>query len=120
MDTSNEKKSIIFKNIILRKCFAIIEYQDELITAFEDKNKLAPIHILIVPNNYIQSMAYVKSKNKLLLGHMLYVATKLAKKFNISKNGYRIIINCNKHGGQEIPYLHIHLLGGKKLSNHFC
>jgi len=120
MDTSNEKKSIIFKNIVLRKCFSIIVHQDELVTAFEDKHKLAPIHILIIPNNYIQSMNYIKSEDKLLLGHMLYVSTKLAKKFNISKNGYRLIINCNKHGGQEVPYLHVHLLGGRKLGKFFC
>ncbi|CAL4043274.1 Purine nucleoside phosphoramidase [Buchnera aphidicola (Anoecia corni)] len=120
MDKSDKKKSIIFKNIVLRKSFAIIVHQDELVTAFEDKHKLAPIHILIIPNNYIESMNYVTFENKLLLGHMFYTATKLAKKFNISENGYRLIVNCNENGGQEIPYLHIHLLGGKKLSKHFC
>jgi len=105
----------IFRKIILREVPAKIIFQDELVTVFEDIKPAVPVHVLIVSNKNIKSMNYVNSKDKMLLGHMLYISKKVAIDLNISKNGYRLIINCEKHGGQEVPHLHIHLLGGKKL-----
>lgn len=106
----------IFKNIIKKKIPANIVYQDEKITAFKDIKPKAPVHILIIPNIFIASSNDINKKNKSIIAHMFYIAIKIAKKKKISKDGYRIIINCNKNGGQEINYLHMHLLGGKKLT----
>jgi len=107
----------IFEKIIQKKVPANIIYQDENITAFEDIKPKAPVHILIVPNFFIPSSNDVNNENKHILADMFYVAVNIAKQKKISQEGYRIIINCNKNGGQEINYLHMHLLGGKKLSS---
>ncbi|QCI21651.1 HIT domain-containing protein [Buchnera aphidicola (Hyadaphis tataricae)] len=106
----------IFQDIIHKKTPSNIVYQDQYITAFEDIKPKAPIHILIVPNIFIASSNDINIENKNILADMFYVAINIAKNKNIHQTGYRIIVNCNKHGGQEIDYLHMHLLGGKKLS----
>ncbi|QCO70912.1 histidine triad nucleotide-binding protein [Buchnera aphidicola] len=108
---------LIFKNIIEKKTPANIIYQDETITAFKDIQPKAPVHILIVPNVFIASSNDIHKKNKWVIAHMFDIAVQIAKKENISQEGYRIVINCNKNGGQEINYLHMHLLGGAKLKS---
>ncbi len=107
--------SQIFIKIINRQIKSDILYQDHLITAFRDHKPKAPTHILLVPNEFIPSANDVSLKHQNMLGHLFLIATKLAKKEKIHHNGYRIIVNCNSHGGQEIYYLHMHLLGGKPL-----
>ncbi|QCI19917.1 MAG: histidine triad nucleotide-binding protein [Buchnera aphidicola (Brevicoryne brassicae)] len=106
----------IFKKIIEKKIPANIIYEDEIVTAFKDIKPKAPIHILVIPNILIASSNDINKKNKDILGHMFYVAVNIAKQKKINKEGYRIIVNCNKNAGQEINYLHMHLLGGKKLN----
>lgn len=108
-------KDNIFEKIIKKKIKSKIVYQNNSLTAFEDINPKAPIHILIIPNKKIKNINQININNKDLIAEMIFIAVKIAKKRKIEKNGYRIVINCNKDGGQEIPYLHIHLLGGKKL-----
>ncbi|WP_115955955.1 HIT domain-containing protein [Candidatus Purcelliella pentastirinorum] len=106
----------IFNKIINHKIKSNILYQDNIVTAFKDINPKAPIHILIVSNKLIPTINELKNeKDKMIIGHMIIIAVKLAKKQKIEKSGYRLIINCNKNAGQEIYHLHIHLLGGKKL-----
>ncbi|WDI79076.1 HIT domain-containing protein [Candidatus Purcelliella pentastirinorum] len=106
----------IFNKIINHKIKSNILYQDNIVTAFKDINPKAPIHILIVSNKLIPTINELKNeKDKIIIGHMIIIAVKLAKKQKIEKSGYRLIINCNKNAGQEIYHLHIHLLGGKKL-----
>ncbi|NIG99309.1 MAG: HIT domain-containing protein [Buchnera aphidicola (Periphyllus acericola)] len=112
MNTKN-----IFQKIIKKKISAEIIYQDKKITAFNDISPRAPIHIIIIPNNFIKNINYIDKKNLNILSYMMYKSIKIAKNKKIHKSGYRIVINCNKNGGQTIPYLHIHLLGGKKLQN---
>ncbi len=102
----------IFSKIVNNEIKSKIIYKDKYVTAFNDINPKCPVHIIIVPNIYIKNLNYINKSNILLLGKMLFIASKLAKKNNISKNGYRIVINCNKHSGQEIDYLHLHILGG--------
>ncbi|QJC29397.1 HIT domain-containing protein [Enterobacteriaceae endosymbiont of Plateumaris pusilla] len=104
----------IFKRIILHQTSTKIIYQDNLVTAFNDIYPQSPVHILIVPNHFIETCNNINHSHELTLGRMLLVCSKLAKQKNIDKNGYRIVINCNKHGCQEIFYLHIHLLGGRQ------
>ncbi|QCI23344.1 histidine triad nucleotide-binding protein [Buchnera aphidicola] len=105
----------IFSKIIKENDLSKIIYKDKYVTSFHDIKQIAPIHILIVSNKLIKSINEINKSNKYILGHMIYVATILAKQFKIDKSGYRLIINCNKDGGQEIFHLHLHLLGGKKL-----
>ncbi|CUX96310.1 HIT-like protein [Candidatus Gullanella endobia] len=109
-----EKKNI-FSKIICREISADILYQDDLITAFRDINPKAPTHILIVTNTLIPTNNDVTENDETTLGRFFIVAAKIARKENIDKTGYRLIVNCNHHGGQEIYHFHMHLLGGKPL-----
>ncbi len=105
----------IFSKIIRREIPADILYQDELVTAFRDINPQAPTHILIVPNKAIPSVNEVSDEDEPLLGRLFSVAAKLAREEGIAGDGYRVMVNCGAHGGQEIYHLHMHLFGGRKL-----
>jgi histidine triad (HIT) family protein len=104
----------IFSKIISREIPADVVYQDELVTAFRDIAPQAPTHILIIPNKLIPTAADVNPEDEAALGRMFTVAKKLAKEEGLDK-GYRLIVNCQEHGGQEVYHLHMHLLGGRPL-----
>lgn len=110
----------VFDKIIKGELPADIIYQDDRVTAFRDINPKAPVHILIVPNTPIPTVNDITSEDEPLIGHMIYVAKEIAKKEGIAEEGYRLIINCNRHGGQEIYHLHLHLLGGRPLGPMIC
>ena len=93
-----------------------ILYQDEEVVAFRDINPQAPAHLLIIPRKHIPSLAHLSETDVPLVGHMTKVANSLAREHGISENGYRLVINCGEQGGQVVPHLHMHLLGGRKLS----
>lgn len=105
----------IFSKIIRKEIPADIVYQDELVTAFNDISPQAPTHILIIPNTLIATVNDINEQHEQALGRMITVAAKLAKQQGIADDGYRLIINCNKHAGQEVYHIHMHLLGGKPL-----
>ncbi|VAW33907.1 YcfF/hinT protein: a purine nucleoside phosphoramidase [hydrothermal vent metagenome] len=105
----------IFAKIIAGEIPADIVYQDELVTAFRDVNPQAPTHILIVPNKEIGTVNDLSAEDEQVAGRMLLVAKKLATQEGIAEDGYRLMINCNAHGGQEVFHLHMHLLGGRPL-----
>lgn len=105
----------IFSKIIRREIPADILYQDDLVTAFRDINPRAPTHILIVPNVLIPTVNDVEPEHELALGRLFTVARKLAAEAGIAENGYRLIMNCNQHGGQEVYHIHMHLVGGTAL-----
>lgn len=107
--------STIFSKIIAREVPAKIVYQDDRVTAFHDISPAAPVHILIVPNKEIASMNEATEADEAVLGHMLVVAAQIAREQGIAESGYRLIINTNSHGGQEVFHLHLHLLGGRAL-----
>lgn len=94
---------------------ANIVYKDEYVTAFNDIYPNAPVHILIIPNKLIRSFNDIQEEDSIYLSKLLLTARDLAKKYNIDESGYRLITNCNGDGGQEINYLHFHLVGGVKL-----
>ncbi|CAL4043310.1 histidine triad nucleotide-binding protein [Buchnera aphidicola] len=110
-------KKNIFEQIIKGKIKSDIVYQDKIVTAFKDIKPKAPIHILIIPNVLIVSANQINEKNKDILTHVFITAIKIAKKIGIHEKGYRLVLNCNRNGGQEVPYLHLHLLGGKYLGS---
>lgn len=105
----------IFSKIIRREIPADIVYQDEQATAFRDINPKAPTHILIVPNKLIPTVNDATPADEALLGHLFVVAAQVAKMEGIDESGYRLLINCNRDGGQEVFHLHMHLLGGRRL-----
>ena len=105
----------IFAKIIRGELPSDKVFQDDRVTAFRDIDPAAPTHILIVPNKVIPTMNDVTAEDEALLGHMMVVASQLAVQEGIAENGYRLIINCNEHGGQEVFHLHLHLLGGRRL-----
>ncbi|MGV3346309.1 purine nucleoside phosphoramidase [Enterobacteriaceae bacterium LUAb1] len=102
----------IFSKIIRREIPADIVWQDELVTAFRDIAPKAPTHILIIPNVLIPTVNDVDIAHEQTLGRMITVAAKIAKQQGIAEEGYRLIINCNQHGGQEVYHIHMHLVGG--------
>jgi histidine triad (HIT) family protein len=105
----------IFGKILRGEAPADIVFQDELVTAFRDINPAASTHILIIPNKYIPTVNDATEADEQVLGRMILTAKKLAAQEGIAEDGYRLIINCNKHGGQEVYHLHLHLIGGRPL-----
>lgn len=90
-------------------------YEDEEIMAFADASPRAPVHILIIPKAHLASLAEATADQALLLGRMLLVAKNLAEQHGISESGYRVLTNCRADSGQEVPHLHLHLIGGRAL-----
>ena len=107
----------IFCQIVAGKLTSEIVYQDEEVIAFPDINPQAPVHLLIIPKRHIPSLTHLSEAETRLMGHMVNIANQLAKREGVSERGYRLVINCGKEGGQLVPHLHMHLLGGHKLSN---
>lgn len=105
----------IFSKIIHKEIPADIVYEDEQVTAFRDISPQAPTHILIVTNKAIPTVNDVTEEDESLLGRLFTVAAEVARREGIDRKGYRLIVNCGEHGGQEVPHLHLHILGGRPL-----
>ncbi len=106
----------IFCQIIAGKVPSDITYQDEEMIAFRDINPQTPTHMLIIPKKHIPSLAHLSEADTPLIAHMANIANRLAKEEGISERGYRLVVNCGVEGGQLVPHLHMHLLGGRRLS----
>lgn len=104
----------IFCKIANKEIGSLI-YEDDMVVAFNDLNPQAPIHILIIPKTHISTLNELTEENSNVISRMAYVATQLAKDKGLEKNGYRLIMNCNKDAGQTVFHIHMHLLGGKPL-----
>ena len=109
--------SCIFCQIVAGKVPGEILYQDEEVIAFRDINPQSPIHLIIIPKRHIPSLAHLFEAESSLIGDMVNVANQLARREGISESGYRLVINCGEQGGQLVPHLHMHLLGGRRLSD---
>jgi histidine triad (HIT) family protein len=105
----------LFEKIIAGDLPATVVFRDSRVIAFQDIRPAAPTHILIVPNKPIPTVNDIADEDESLVGHMFIVARDLARQLNIAERGYRLIINCNADGGQEVYHLHMHLLGGRPL-----
>lgn len=105
----------LFSKIIRHEIPSDIRYQDDDVTVFADIAPKAKVHLLIVPTKVIPTVNDLAADDALLIGKMVLAAKKMAQDLGIAENGYRLIINCGKDGGQEVPHLHMHLLGGEKL-----
>jgi len=105
----------IFEKIIAGELPATVVFRDSRVIAFQDIRPAAPVHLLIVPNKVIPTVNDIADEDESLIGHMVIVARDLAKQQGIAENGFRLIVNCNAHGGQEVYHLHLHLIGGRPL-----
>jgi histidine triad (HIT) family protein len=103
----------LFKKVLDKEIPADVVYEDESCLAFRDINPQAPTHVLIIPRKIIATHADLTDADGELLGHMHLVAVRLARQLGLD-DGYRIVINCLDRGGQTVPHLHMHLLGGRE------
>jgi len=106
----------IFCQIAAGKIPSDTVYQDEEVIAFRDIKPQAPVHLIIIPRRHIPSLAHLSEADSALVGRMVAIANQLAKGEGLSQKGYRLAINCGEEGGQLVPHLHLHLLGGRRLS----
>ena len=108
--------STIFSRIIARETPARIVYEDELCLAFHDVNPQAPVHFLVIPKKEIARIAAAAPEDEALLGHLIQVAQKVAKQEGLHESGFRIVINNGRDGGETVPHLHVHVLGGRAMA----
>lgn len=90
-------------------------YEDDEILAFNDINPAAPIHILVIPKKHIRSLVNLEKEDEIFIGKIYSVINKIAKENGFNEDGFRVIVNCGKNGGQEVMHLHFHVLAGKEL-----
>ena len=105
----------IFTKIINREIPAEIIYEDELALAFNDINPQAPIHFLVIPKKPIATINDIGEEDRQIVGHLSYVAAKVAADKGFAEEGYRTVMNCNEFGGQTVYHIHLHVLAGKPL-----
>ncbi|MCC6414361.1 MAG: histidine triad nucleotide-binding protein [Opitutaceae bacterium] len=105
----------LFEKIIAREIPAQIAHEDAQCVAIHDIQPQAPVHILVIPKKPVTRVAEAALEDGLLLGHLLLTAAQLARQFQLAA-GYRIVINNGPHGGESVPHLHVHLLGGRQLA----
>ena len=105
----------IFSKIIRRELPADIVYEDDDVLAFRDINPQAPVHVLVIPRLEIATVNDIAPGQAELVGKMVLAAQKIAADEGIAEDGYRLVINCNRHGCQEVFHLHLHLIGGRQL-----
>lgn len=106
----------LFERIAAKEIPANLVYEDEHVVAFRDINPQAPTHILIVPRRPIPRIAEATPADHVLLGHLLLKAAEVAKQAGLSANGYRLVINNGRDGGESVPHLHCHILGGRAMA----
>jgi histidine triad (HIT) family protein len=106
----------VFSKVIRKEIPADIVYEDESVLAFHDIHPIAPVHVLIIPKKPIESIETLEDEDAGVVGQMFLVARDIARNLNISEKGYKLLIRVGRDGGQEIRHLHLHLLGGARLS----
>ncbi|MGI6452990.1 MAG: histidine triad nucleotide-binding protein [Syntrophomonadaceae bacterium] len=106
----------IFCKIINKEIPSTIVFENDRILAIKDINPAAPVHILLIPKNHIDSLDSVSDQDIDLLGNIQVAAAQLAKELDISNQGYRLVNNCGEWGGQTVSHIHYHLIGGRKLA----
>ncbi|YCM45969.1 histidine triad nucleotide-binding protein [Verrucomicrobiaceae bacterium 227] len=105
----------LFEKIIAREIPAEIVYEDDLCLCFRDIAPQAPVHLLLIPKKVIVRIAEAEAENQALLGHLLLRVGDIARQEGYAEDGFRVIINNGKHGGEAVPHLHLHLLAGRQL-----
>ena len=106
----------IFCKIVAGDIPAKIAWQDELITAFYDIDPKAPVHLLVIPNRHIESLADAQAEDAALLGHLFSRIAQIAAQAGLAAGGYRVVLNVGRDAGMAVYHLHAHVLGGRRLS----
>lgn len=106
----------IFQKIIDGEIGADIVFEDGRVMAFRDINPVAPVHVLVIPKSAIVSVAAAVPEDEQMLGHLMLVAAKVARDLGLEEQGYRIVTNVGPLGGQSVPHLHLHILGGRQMT----
>ena len=106
----------IFAKILNGEIPADFVYQDDEVVAFRDINPQAPVHILVIPRKPLVSAADAKPEDAQLMGRLMLVAAEVARQQGLEETGYRLVTNIGQNGGQSVPHLHIHVLGGRALT----
>jgi histidine triad (HIT) family protein len=105
----------LFEKIAAREIPADIVYEDPLVFAFRDIRPQAPVHVLIVPRKPVPRLAEATPADHTLVGHLLMKAAEVADQLGLKKSGYRLVINNGPDGGESVPHLHCHILGGRPM-----
>jgi histidine triad (HIT) family protein len=106
----------IFEKIISHEIPATIIYEDDLVFAIRDINPQAPKHVLVIPKKVIPRLAEATPEHHKILGHLLLKAAEIAGKLGLNEGGYRLVINNGEDGGETVPHLHVHILGGRRMA----
>ncbi len=106
----------LFDKIIRREIPADIVYEDDTVLAFRDINPQAPVHVLFIPKRAIATINDASDADAELIGRVVLAATAWAKTQGFADDGYRLVMNCNKHGGQTVFHIHLHLLAGRQMA----
>ena len=107
----------IFCRIIKKEMPAKIIFEDDKVVAFDDIHPLAPVHVLVIPKEHFSSVNDLTEddKGERVAGRLIMAAKKIAQKRGIDQAGYKLLIRTGRHGGQEVPHIHLHLLGGSRM-----
>lgn len=108
----------LFTRIIDGEIPGTFVYQDEHVVAIRDINPAAPVHVLIIPRKPIPSLTELEEGDVELAGRILLAVRKVAEQEGLAERGYRVVVNAGQEGGQTVPHLHFHILGGRQLSGH--
>ena len=111
-----QNSDCIFCKIVAGEIPGDIVYQDDDVIAFRDINPQSPVHLLVIPRQHFTSLNDITQQQESLMGHMICIANQLAKDEGIAETGYRLVINCGQQGGQLVPHVHLHVMGGRQLS----
>lgn len=108
----------VFCKIVNKAIPADIVYEDDLVIAFPDIHPITPVHILVIPKKHLASVNDLTEENEdeKIMGRLITTAKKIAQKKGIAEKGYKLLIRTGKNGGQEIPHIHLHLLGGGRMA----
>jgi histidine triad (HIT) family protein len=106
----------LFEKIVARQIPANIIAEDDDFIAFHDLNPQAPVHVLVVPKRPIARLAEARAEDGALLGKLLLKAQEIAKQLGVLQTGFRVVINSGRNGGETVPHLHVHLLGGRQMT----
>ena len=105
----------IFGKIVAREIPAKIVYEDDDVMAFHDVSPQAPTHVLVIPKRTIVNLLDTTQDDTLLLGKLMQASVHVAKTLKLSDDGFRVVVNCGKNGGQSVDHLHLHVLGGRRM-----
>jgi histidine triad (HIT) family protein len=105
----------LFEKIAAKEIPATVVFEDDLVMAIRDINPQAPTHILIFPKKVVPRIAEANAEDGKLLGHLLLKAGEVAAKAGLTTHGYRLVINNGPNGGETVPHLHVHILGGRHM-----